>query len=553
MKDNGFRICRIILLVLLLVPSNKLMAQVYNDDDVFGLFAERKVFYPDFNFATNSSVGFETVIDKEGQRLIAIIIDGKIAPLYLEKREIQGNNIVFLVRDRNGFGCQMVVTLLSSGKMQMYFIPVKTETNDIFVYGFGQQKTYAYSWYEPSMSGLVSHPECESRAEATKKYYTSTFDESFSSIINDGRTIISRKVYRIYEEKRKKEEELKRQRLEEERRRREEAERIRRENTKWVTVIAPEIGRDITIELNDKSAKNKWTDSLYVGSYTVRCTSKSYNTLTQTINVTKEDTVFVLDRMTPQTINYTFVSPEKQKGASVYINDRFVGKTPITASINLVEPNKIEYKSIGYTTRRFFLTYENNASISTTPNTNSTKVSGVSDFSNSSLTAKMKKNRSGGIDKDGNVYYYLGGGLTSYPSINMGISTDVTAKHFNFVLSLNLNARDSNLFLQTGMKFGWGFSGNYYRITPQIGMDIDWGTKEKIQYNDQNEAYLANVPYAAVFYFPIGVKFEYALWRWFVIAVTPEMSWCGKKEGIIWGLRFNMSLINHPEHSLKKL
>ncbi len=552
-KTTKCTILRIVFICLIIFSSQSVIAQAYNNEDVFGLFAERKIFYPDFNYAVNSSVGLETIIDDNGESSIRFVINGKIAPLYLKIREIQrGNNIVFIARDDNGFGAQFVVTLLSSGKMRMYFLPVKTETADIFVYGFNQQRTYAYSWYEPSMSGLVSHPETESRNDAIKNYFSSTYDRSFDEIINDGKYIISRKRYDISERRRKREEELRRQRIEEERRRREEAERIRRENTVFVTVKAPQLGRDVIIEMNGKVGVNVWQDSLLIGNYSVKYTSDSYKDSTTTIEVTHTDTLFVLNRMIPKTTHYTFNSPEKQIGASVYVNDRYVGTTPVVADINLVEPNKIEYSAIDYSPRIFYLTYDKTVTISTSPNAQSQKVSGVNNVTNAEVTTKMKKDRSGGVDEEGNGYSHLGFAITSYPSMSFGLISDHVGKHFDFAWSLNLNHRDNNLFFQTGIKFGWGFSGNYFRITPQIGWDIDWGLKEKLQHNDQGEAYMGTVPYAAMMYFPLGVKFEYALWRWFVIAVTPEASLCGTNGKMYYGLRFYFTFHNNPERSLGK-
>ena len=81
----------------------------------------------------------------------------------------------FLVRsffeDRYDFRALMRVTLLSNGKLQMYFPPEKTKTADIFVYAYNQPRETGFSWYEPTLNGLIFHPEAKTGQEAVKKYY----------------------------------------------------------------------------------------------------------------------------------------------------------------------------------------------------------------------------------------------------------------------------------------------------------------------------------------------------------------------------------------------
>ncbi len=194
---NIFRISKTLLYLLLILPFNKVIAQSYQFSDVkeaYYLFAERKEFYPDFNFAVNSSVGLESVVNGNGECDFRIIIDDKVAPIYAVRTKVDGDIIDIWFEDRNGFRALMRVTLLSNGRLQMYFPPERTETEDFFVYGFNIPKTYGFNWYEPTMNGLIFHPDAKTGQEAIKKYYSKYFDRSFDDIIREGKYKISRKM-----------------------------------------------------------------------------------------------------------------------------------------------------------------------------------------------------------------------------------------------------------------------------------------------------------------------------------------------------------------------
>ena len=72
------------LLVILLIQSNNVLSQyvIKRDAEVYYLFAERKVFYPDFNFCNNSSVALQSYLDKNGEYRIDIVINNKRASIF---------------------------------------------------------------------------------------------------------------------------------------------------------------------------------------------------------------------------------------------------------------------------------------------------------------------------------------------------------------------------------------------------------------------------------------------------------------------------------------
>ena len=177
--------------------NNKVIAQSYQFSDVkeaYYLFAERKVFYPDFAFATNSSVGLQSFKNEQGKYGFKIIIDEKVAPIYSVYTKVKDNILDIGFEDRYDFRALMRVTLLSNGKLQMYFPPEKTKTADIFVYAYNQPRETGFSWYEPTLDGLIFHPEAKTGQEAVKKYYTRTLNGSFSEQIYRGEQIIEGKT-----------------------------------------------------------------------------------------------------------------------------------------------------------------------------------------------------------------------------------------------------------------------------------------------------------------------------------------------------------------------
>lgn len=537
---------------ILLYQLSSAFAQTYNFKNLteaYCLFSEKKIFYPDFRFPENSSIGLESIIDEQGDYHFVLIIDGKIAPIYNEYTELKNNNIWIGFEDRRGFRAMLIVALLQNNKILMFFLPEKTETADIFVRAYNMPREIAYSWYEPTLQGLTFHPESRTREEATKRYFTDELELPFHQYIEDGKQILLQKKKKLQKEKEEKEkrieEERKRKKLEEERRLREERERIRIANTVIATIIAPEIESDVYIELANTRHKRIWKDSLLIGKYNVICTAKGYNTLCQEIVVTKKDTFFILDRMTPQTKSYTFTSPIKQNGTNVYVNDVYVGKTPITTNINRMESNKIEYEGLGYRSDVFYLNYNDSVTFSQLPNQNLNDVPGVISFSDKELSYRMEKHRSGGINNDGNCYLSIGSIMSSYPSFGGGVIFDLVEQHTNFNFSSSLNYRDSFPYFQTGFKLGWAVTGNYFRITPQFGLDFDWWTTKETNHDEfNNDSTMYNLH--AEMFIPLGVRFEYALWRWLVVSVTPEIMYGNKTKKWYYGLRMSFSIANKP-------
>lgn len=512
------------LLVILLIQSNNVLSQyvIKRDAEVYYLFAERKVFYPDFNFCNNSSVALQSYLDKNGEYRIDIVINNKRASIFNTSMKYRGNKIELIFRDNEGYAAKMVIKLLSSQKMEMYFNPIKTETEEIFVRHFNQPYSVAYSWYEPTLNGFINHPESPTYEGALKKYYTMELGRSFIDDIENGKKIFD-EMYKQYRKREKEQEE-----------------RIRRENTMFVTIDAYEKGKGCEISLNGKTCVDSWQDSLLIGDYTVTCRRKHHKTLTQRIQVTKSKQHFILYKMEPYTMSYTFNSCASEVGATVRLNDSVIGNTPVNAEIRLIEPNKIEYSNNGYNTQLFYLTTDStNVNVSDDTYKKSNKMTGVLDVSPTSLTVKMGKNRSGGIDPEGNFYIYLGGGITSWTSYCYGLNLSYVSSMFNLDLLL-YNHKEmlfgiplGDNFLQTGARLGLIMKKrNNRRITAQIGTDY-------------NGAYGGGS-------FTLGLKIERSLFKWATLSITPEAICDTEFEDWSFALRLNFSIFNRPNQKLPK-
>ncbi len=590
-------------LVMMWLAASESAAQVRpNTSDIYYLFYEEKVFHPKFGW--NARISLKTDASSLDSRRyeIRLSINDRISSVRNTDCEVHGNNLYLWFRDREGGNWKITITLKPDGSMQMYIPPMKTKMNEVLEYinsrYFPDQhiEREAWWWIEPTDEGFSGH-KTRSKEDANHLSYYSTgrLSRSFDEYISDGYKVLKKReeeyqeMIRLQrEENRRREEERKRReeerrRLEEERRKRElerqqrikdSMERDKKENTVMVTVKSQEKGQVYLTMTRDMGFLNRmqndsayvriaksiygtpiegkndvWEGSLCTGKYNVRAEGYGYEPMIQEIEVTKDSTEFLLERMTPLTTAFKFKTEESlqdlsETGFEVYVNGYYAGNTPVTANVMIWEPNKVEYKDEAFRKKTFWLTINGKvASVSKSPTSKSEGVSGVTLGKNNTVTAKLKRGRKGAITKEGNFYIFGGVGATSYPSLTYGGYIGITVKHFCLDLSLYRALMDTLSGAQTGFRLGAAFPIKCFRITPYAGMNLDILSPDK-RVEKEGKTTLPS--------FPIGLKTEFALFGWVVMGLSPEISYYIKEKRWVYGLRVHLSLSNVPLRKSKK-
>lgn len=309
---------------------------------------------------------------------------------------------------------------------------------------------------------------------------------------------------------------------------------------------------DASIYLNGNYVgKGSYNDNLDLGNYTVKVSREGYRDEQKTFNVASGDrkSIDINPNMIFGSLNIT-TTPS---GADVYIDGKYIGKTPYNINQLMVGSHNLEIKKSGYEDWSKNLkieegktTYENIKLSDYGRITISSNVYHSSVYVNERYVGTTPYNLSGPAGKykvrvengpqysiykktiylnadsknmNANLYenyikkkefFFEIGYSQAKLSPNLGMGLGFYIKNFNFEFDFSLSLRegtfeekDNDVNIMS-IKLGYGLSRSHkFRITPQIGISMveDW---EKIGVC-----------------IPLSIRFNYAFSRWFGFYFTP--------------------------------
>ena len=253
-----------------------------------------------------------------------------------------------------------------------------------------------------------------------------------------------------------------------------------------ITTTPP--GVDVYIDNKYMGQTPYYTSEIIIGSHSIGLKKEDYNSITENINITKNQTTSLNKTLTNF---YSTILRSYPTNANIYVNGVYYGETPSYIS-KTAGSYKITAKKDGYYNSSKTIKFDENLQ---------------------DINFKLKE-KEYYFDPDGG-YLTFGGGYN--PLYSNAIELNCGLELFNIILDMDLVLpTDDESDFSNGdhlkFNFGYGFNlGNRFRVSPYIGLAFyDYEYED----NDSSETIPAS--------FAIGTKAEFALTPWLAFNIAPR-------------------------------